>query len=184
MPSDQAPTPIFGFDNRLPDPSGATDGLADRKPNQPYILDLVTRERLFFQSIPDTLEYDPDSTFMAIASAGRNNPLYHYIGSEDILQFQLSWYADESSREDVIRKCKWLESLSKNNGYDEKPHEVQCVFGSLFRDAKWLMVKSRYTMRLFDRQFGMFPRLAIQDIILKRITDTNRSRTEIQSIYS
>lgn len=184
MPNDQAPSPIFGFDNRIPDNQGIPGGLDDQRPGQPYILDLTTRERLFFQSIPDELTYDPDSTFIAIASAGRNNPLYHYIGSEDILQFNLSWYANEANRQDVIRKCKWLEAMSKNNGYDEKPHQVQCVFGNLFRDAKWLVVKARYTMKLFDGQFGMLPRLAMQELVLKRITNNNRTRSEIQSIYS
>ena|SRR5882757_3168571 len=156
-----------------------------KKINQPYILDLITRERLVFQNIPNDLKYSPESNFMAVASAGRNNPLYQYVGSEDVLAFTLSWYAEETSKNDVLRKVKWLESLSKNDGYDNKPHLVQCVFGEVFRDAKWIVSSAGpIQFNLFDREIGMFPKLATQEITLKRVTDKNRTRQEILSINS
>lgn len=154
------------------------------KPNQPYILDLVTRERLIFQNVPTELTYDPDSRWLAVASPGRNNPIYHYLGSEDTLSFTLSWYSDDTNKQDVLTKIKWLESLGKNNGYDEKPHLLQCVWGDMFRDAKWIMFKSGPArMSLFDRTAGMMPKLATQDITLKRVVELNRSRTNILDIY-
>lgn len=182
--ADLIQTPTYGFNNKsvIPPPSGPN---TLSKPGQPYILDLVTRERLFLQNIPDSLKYAPESQFVAIASPGRNNPLYHFTGSEDVLSFTISWYAEEAAKDDVLRKAKWLESLSKNNGYDEKPHIVQFVFGNMFRDAKWLVTSAGpISFGLFDRTAGMLPKLATQDMILKRTTETNRTRAEILSINS
>lgn len=151
----------------------------NKRKNQPYILDLVTRDRLFLQTIPQSLDYDPDSSWVAIASPGRNNPLYHYTGSEDTLEFTITWFANDDDREDVLKKCKWLESLTKNNGYDEKPHAIQFIFGQLFTEAKWIVSNAKYKMSLFHRDLGMLPQLASQEVCLKRITDTNRTRLNI-----
>ncbi|HEU4607086.1 MAG TPA: hypothetical protein VFS31_03185, partial [Chitinophagaceae bacterium] len=46
----------------------------DQRPSQPFILDLVTLEKLFFQSIPSSINIEPDSSFVAVESPGRNNP--------------------------------------------------------------------------------------------------------------
>jgi hypothetical protein len=182
--ADPIQSPVYGFSNRqvATDNTGGTG--TQVKENQPYIVDLITLERLYFQNIPNTIKYSPESNWMAVASSGRNNPIYHYTGSEDILAFTLSWYSDELSKQDVIKKIKWLESLSKNDGYDNKPHPVQCVWGSMFRDAKWIVSSAGpVEMGLFDRTSGMFPKIATQELILKRITDTNRTREQILSIY-
>lgn len=178
-------TPTYGFKNKTISP-GVSGGInTTTKPNQPYLLDLVTLERLFFQNIPTVLKYTPESQFVAIPSAGRNNPLYHYVGSEDSLAFTITWYAEESAKDDVLRKAKWLESLSKNDGYDKKPHLVQLIFGNVFKDAKWLVTSAGpIDFSLFDRTAGMLPKLATQEITLKRTTETNRSRVEILSINS
>jgi hypothetical protein len=149
------------------------------KPSQPFLLDLVTLEKLYFQTIPLTVEVNPDSKFVAIESPGRNNPLYQYTGSEDTIEFTLTWYCDDESRLDVILKCKWLEALTKNNGYDEKPHLVQLVFGDLFKDSKFLVEKASYSFGRFNRQFKMLPTFAEQKVTLKRVAKTNFTRTEI-----
>jgi len=177
-------TPIYGFQNRTV-ANNNTGGIGTRiKPNQPYILDLVTLERLFFQNIPTDLKYSPESNWVAVAMPGRNNAVYQFTGGEDILAFTLSWYSDETGKTDVIRKVKWLESLTRNDGYDNKPHPVQCIWGNLFRDAKWVLTSAGpINFSNFDREVGMWPKLATQEIILKRITDQNRSRDQILNIY-
>lgn len=175
--------PIYGFGDRSPKQQDFSPG-DNGKPNQPYFLDLVTLERLFLQTIPKEIDYVPEATWVAIASAGRNSALYHYTGGEDKVEFEISWYGNQKDRKDVIAKIKWLESLSKNDGYDNKPHPCQFIFGDLFRDAKWQVVSAGYKMSAFNRQFGMFPQLAFQNIILKRISETNRTRADILSIYS
>lgn len=150
-----------------------------QKLNQPFILDLVTLQKLYFQTIPTVIDINPDSKFVAIESPGRNNPLYQYTGSEDSIDFGLTWYCDDESRMDVILKCKWLEALTKNDGYDNKPHIVQLIFGDLFRDSKFIVEKAPYSIGRFNREFKMLPCYAEQKITLKRISTTNLKRTEI-----
>lgn len=149
------------------------------KNNQPFLLDLVTLQRLYFQTIPAGVEVNPDSKFVAIESPGRNNPLYQYTGSEDTIEFALTWYCNDESRMDVILKCKWLEALTKNDGYDAKPHTVQLIFGDLFKDSKFIVEKAPYTLGRFNREFKMLPCFAEQRVTLKKISSTNMKRTEI-----
>jgi hypothetical protein len=150
--------------------------------NQPYFLDMVTAEKLILQTVPLQIGYDPGQVWGTVASPGRNNPLYQYTGAEDTITFTISWYADELSREDVLRKTKWIESLSKNNGYDEKPHRVKFVMGKLFLEAYWVIISCPVNWSLFNRAEGMLPCLASQEITLKRIMTTNRSQSQIRDL--
>lgn len=169
-------------DSRLNETAYLEEAFISKQPYQPYILDLVTRERLYFQTIPGSLEYNPQSNWVTIAAAGRNNPIYHYSGGEDILNFTITWYSALESREDVLKKCKWLESLTRNDGYDNKPHHVQFVMGELFKDAKWVVNGAKYTLTNFNREKGMMPQLAIQEISLYRVSEKNRGRKDILKI--
>lgn len=155
----------------------------DLSPNQreyqPFILDLVTREKLFFQTIPREIIQKGESNFVAIATAGRNNPSYHYTGSEDSLDFVLTFYSNHYSRVDVVKKCKWLEALTKNDGYDNKPHEVVLAMGNLYKNSRWIVTQANPAYSLFNRQYAMLPGQATVEMTLKRITESNRLRSEI-----
>lgn len=150
--------------------------------NQPYLIDMETGKTLMFQSVPTELMYSSGITWVTIASAGRNNPLYQYTGAEDSIAFTLSWYAEEESRQDVLTKCKWLESLGKNDGYDNKPHRIKLVFGKLFSDAIWIVSSADYKISMFNRLKGMLPTLAMQEVILKRVMITNRTTNQIRKL--
>ena len=152
------------------------------KVNQPFILDLVSLEKIFFQSIPRELEYTPEASWVVIASPGRNNPLYQYTGGEDSLSFTLTWYSNDESRRDVLARCKKLESLARNNGYDEKPHHIALCFGEIFRGAKWIVERATHRYSMFSRPNGMLPQYATTDLVLKRITESNRTRSDILKI--
>lgn len=149
---------------------------------QPYFLDMDTCETLILQSIPLEINYDPGQNWSTIPAPGRNNPLYQYCGAEDTMSFTISWYGNEESRQDVIRKTKWLEAISKNDGYDKKPHRLQFRMGNLFRDTIWILVASPVKWSLFNRVAGMLPCLAIQEITLKRVMTENRSTLQIKKI--
>jgi len=143
--------------------------------------DLETQETLVVQYVPEKLNYDPDSSIMAIATYGRNNPRYHFTGSEDTLTFRLDWHAEEEARNDVIRKCRWLESKTKNDGYVKGLPRIQFGFGDLFGfEEVWLITNAKYELSLFDRPVGMLPKQAYQDITMKRITTSNRTTEEIK----
>lgn len=150
--------------------------------NQPYILDMVTGTKLKLQVVPLDLEYEPETTWNVVASPGRNNPLYQYTGGEDTLTFSLTWYAQEKTREDVLTQVKWLESLSKNDGYDNKPHRIQFVMGTLYSNASFIVFSAKYKLSLFQRPYNMMPTLATQELILKRVTQFNRGSSDIQRI--
>lgn len=175
--------PIYGFGDRQQKQQNFNPG-DNGKPGQPYFVDLVTLEKLFLQTIPLEMEYDPQANFVAIASAGRNLAIYHYTGGEDKLEFTITWYGNDATRQTVIAKAKWLESLTRNDGYDNKPHNVQFIFGDLFRDAQWIVKHAGYRLSQWNRQFGMMPQLAVQTIVLMRAGELNRSRADILSIYS
>lgn len=150
--------------------------------NQPYFLDMETGEKLLLQVVPIQLGYEMGQIWATIVSPGRNNPLYQYMGAEDTLNFTISWYADEDSREDVLRKTKWLESVSKNDGYDKKPHLLKFQMGELFSEALWVLISCPVNWSLFNRQIGMLPCLATQEITLKRVMTTNRTSLQIRNL--
>lgn len=150
--------------------------------NQPYILDMVTGKKLTLQVVPLELEYDPETSWNVVAAPGRNNPLYQYTGGEDTLTFSLTWYAQEKTREDVLTQVKWLESLSKNDGYDNKPHRIQFVMGTLYSNANFIIFSAKYKLSLFQRPYNMMPTLATQELVLKRVSQFNRGSSDIQRI--
>jgi len=152
-----------------------------------------TTEQFRFQTVPISLAIKPESKVVAIASMGRNNPHYHFTGSEDTLEFSVSWYATEESREDVIRNCRYLESLTKANGYLASLPRLKLFWGSknyLFKDHIWIMVAAPYELKGFSRGYkdndgnivntNMLPTYATQNITLKRISAHNLTTKEIR----
>ena len=164
----------------------ASDGLGYN--NHLYIFDTITFKSYPIQWVPKSLDYSPESEFTAIDSPARNNPFYHYGGSDDTLTFEIEWLANGTSREDVIQNCRNLEALSKNNGAEEGVHPIRLVWGkddklfgnSLSGANYWLLVNAKYTLTDFSRPNAMYPTLATQSITLKRITDNNLTHAEIQ----
>jgi hypothetical protein len=157
-------------------------GGQDQKPNQPFIVDLVTLETLFLQNIPGEVAVGGDQRWAAVESPGRNIPLYQYTGGEDSIEFTIQWYANDINKDDVIRKCKWLRSLSKNDSYDKPPHHIKFAFGGLFRSSKWIVYSANYRLTNFDRPAGMMPCLAVQEVVLKRVDERNPSRSNYLQI--
>lgn len=159
--------------------------------------------------VPDVLSYNPESEFVGIASFGSNNPIYHYTGSEDTLSFTIDWFSKEAHRQDVIFNCRWLEALTKADGYEEAPHRVKIIWGgqneipvtqenyipqwenpsSLFEDSVWVLTSAPYQLSQFVRGYrneygnvvstGMLPQQALQTVTFKRITSHNRTTREI-----
>lgn len=162
--------------------SNPTPDLANDKADTPhaiYIIDVENQQYLRIQNVPLEFDYSPESTFAAINTIGRNNPFYHYTGSEDTLTFDISWYANEASRTDVIRSCRWLESYTKNDGYTDEPHRIKLAFGELFTNDLWLITAAPYKLSLFSKPNSMMPTLAYQTLTLKRVVETNRTKEEI-----
>ena len=132
--------------------------------------------KITLPTVPADLTIDPKPNWATIASIGRNNPFYHYTGSEDTLSFRIDWYSKMENRQDVIFYCKWLAARSKANGYYEDPHRILIVWGRedlLFKDELWIITKASYKLSQFQKQASMLPNQAYQDIELKKVTELN-----------
>jgi hypothetical protein len=132
-----------------------------------------------FQTVPLELDNDPASNWAVLPSFGRNLPGYQFTSSEHIVTFDLTWYCDDETREDVIRRVKWLEALSKADGYEGSPHPIQFIFGDLYKDATFIVDKAPYKLREFNREYRMLPLLALQSVTLKKISNSNPKRFEL-----
>lgn len=152
-------------------------------------------DRIVFDAVPHKLEMNPKSNFRAIASIGRNNPHYQYLGSEDTLEMVIDWYTIDQDREKVIKQCRRVESLSKANGYKSKPPRISLLWGEqdrLFGGDTWIVVAAPYSLSNFQRghinnagrliKTGSLPQQAIQTVTLKRITNSNRLTSEIVNL--
>ena len=133
-------------------------------------------------TVPLELEFDPKPNWAIIASIGRNNPFYHYTGSEDTLSFKIDWYSKMENRQDVIFNCRWLAARSKANGYFEDPHRIMIIWGKesvLFQNSFWIVTKASYKLSQFQKQASMLPNQAYQEVELKRVTETNTDYDEL-----
>lgn len=144
---------------------------------QPQINRIIDKIRIQF--IPLELDYDPSANWVTIPTVGRNNPFYHYTGGEDILKFTLDWNSNQKDRKDVIGKCRAIEALTRNDAYTNEPPTLILSFGDLFKGSKWVLTSAPYRLSLFDNQSGLLPVQAYQEITLRRVTDKNRSWSDI-----
>lgn len=142
------------------------------------LVDLDSGEKLHFQGLPLGLEVKPETNWATLKPFGRNNPHYHFTGSEDTIQFELTWYAEFIDNHDVIEKCKWIESGMKADGYFGRPHYFGLIWGEMFRKQRFIIHATEYTVTHFNAEQGYKPTQAIQNVTLKRITDHNLSLKE------
>jgi len=158
---------------------------------------LYTRKKyssLTLPFVPRELNYSIASRFVGIATMGRNNPFYQFTGSEDKLEFEIDWFAEKESREDVIYNCRWLESLTKGDGYNSPPHRVILSWGSnnkLWQDSIWLVTGASYNLSNFTRGYRdpntnnlvsthLLPQQAKQSVRLVRLASSNRMTMDIE----
>ena len=142
--------------------------------------------------IPRELEYNTESMYVAIKPIGRNNPGYHYTGSEDKLEFEIDWHSFDDSRVDVIKNCRAIEALAKGNDYNEPPHYVSLHWGKdglLFRDHIFVITSASYRLTQFSKghmnssgtiqRTSMLPVQAYQKVTLARVSSKNLSSKDI-----
>ena len=145
--------------------------------------------------IPRELDYRCESTFVAIGPIGRNNPFYHFTGSEDRLEFEIDWCSFDEGRKDVITNCRRIEALSKADGYRSSPHKVMLKWSRdeiLFQDHLFIVLDASYRLVQFNKSqlnksgnldyTSMLPVQAYQKIVLGRITEKNLTKLEIEKV--
>lgn len=206
-----ARTPLIDYSNvEFPAP------LYERYKNEISIINLDAGDEpgdsayktLVLTSVPKKLSYDSGSNFVGLASIGRNNPHYNFAGSEDTLTFSIDWYCKYKDRAEVLNNCRWVEALTKSNGYQSRPPRVMIQWGKenhLFGNDQWIVVKADYELSNFQnaynltdfqknknfspvsrvddiQEIGNLPQQAYQNITLKRITNNNRTWAEVRKI--
>jgi len=167
-----------------------------------YNLTSKPYERIIIQNRPSTVEFKGETSWAAIKSMGRNTPMYHYTGAEDIVQFNISWYAtDEANPDEVINKCRFLETWTKANAYQAAPPVIRIQWGSgtsvtegdMFKDQLFILTSATYTLKNFSDSIrvkskgklvklvskGLYPIVATQELIFKRVSATNLSYGDI-----
>lgn len=135
-----------------------------------YFIDLdaedVNEAKLAFQFIPKVFERNRSVNIDSVAIVGRNVPSYHYTGGETTLSFELDFFAEEQSRQDVMRRCNWLEALTYNEGRLVYPHRVVLSVGKMFRNQVWVVKACSTTYDNFHKQHGFLPQQAYVRITL------------------
>lgn len=152
-------------------------------PRRLIIKDMVTLEEIIIQFVPAELDINPESNFANISPMARNNPLYHYTGSEDIIKFSLDWFSQLTDRTDVLTNCRKLEALSKNDGFGNPPHHIKLIWHDImFSDSTFIVIAAPYKLSMFNPQYNMLPQQAYQEVILKRVSSTNLGIEQIRKI--
>lgn len=131
-----------------------------------YFIALDTLDRLDIQFVPENLTINRNPNIASIQVVGRNNPIYHYISGDTNMNLELDFHSADENREDVLKKCKWLEHLAYNDGYAKEPQRVKLVFGDIFKDELWVIKKVSYVLSQFNKQKGFLPQQAIVSIEL------------------
>lgn len=167
-----------------------------------YNLTSKPYERIVIQNRPSTIEFKGETSWAAIKSMGRNTPMYHYTGAEDVIQFNISWYAtDEANPDEVINKCRFLETWTKANAYQAAPPVIRIQWGSgtsvtegdLFKGQLFILTSATYTLKNFSDSIraktggkfvklvskGLYPVVATQELIFKRVSATNLNYGDI-----
>lgn len=146
---------------------------------------------IILQNRPPDLTIEPGTTWASIKSFGRNNAFPIYTGSEDTLSFEISWYSVQEDREDVIAKCRLLESWSKANGYLSAPPLLNIIWGSskIFENHTFILTSAGYRLSNFQDAYKnttgqitdlkLLPNSAIQTLTFKRVSFKNLTHEDM-----
>lgn len=121
--------------------------------NDIILINLDDQVYLTIQNRPRELQVVPQSSWVAIKSMGRNNPFMIYTGNEDTITFETSWYSEDPSRyDDVLVKCKLLESWTKANGYQSSPPLIRILWGNsgMFENEFFILHSAPYVLKNFN----------------------------------
>lgn len=144
-----------------------------------FVLVTEPDKRLYIQFIPTNVSIQRNSSTQTVQIVGRNNPLYQYTAGEKLLSMTLDFYSEEEEREDVIKRCHWLEGLTYNDGYDKPPERVRLVWGDLYQDEIWTVKSVNYSLSNFHKGWGFLPQQAYVDITLALDVDKDVVKSDL-----
>jgi hypothetical protein len=161
-----------------------------------YNMTVNPTQYITLQNRPPELDFRGETTWATIKSMGRNTPMYHYTGSEDIIQFNVSWFCnDPDNPKEVITKCRLLEMWTKANSYQASPPILKIEWGSsgIFDNHQYILTSATYTLNNFRNasrtrvagksctieDLKLLPAAATQELIFKRVSAYNLSYQDI-----
>ena len=162
-----------------------------------FNLSVSPYQSITLQNRPDELRVDPKSAWATVASMGRNNPFYLYTGGEDTISFDISWFvSDPTRRDEVVAKCRLLESWTKADGYNPAPPILLIKWGGsgIFNNDNFILESAPYTLTHFqDRAMSkadeyykgqiqdlkLYPNCAKQTLTFKKVTSSNITHAQI-----
>lgn len=107
---------------------------------------------------PNAVDSRAETSWATIKSMGRNTPMYHYLGSEDTLQINTSWYLKGKPGDPgfnpywVLNQCRLLKSWSMANGYVSAPPVLYIEWGraDIFQGELWILSSATYSLGNFS----------------------------------
>lgn len=156
-------------------------------------------EYIALQTRPLQVDFKGETSWATIKSMGRNTPIYQYTGAEDTLQFNISWYStDLSNPDEVVNKCRLLESWSKSNGYLTAPPVLQIQWGNkedyhMLVNHDYILISTTYSLKNFNNgarrrgdrntwesyNLNLWPSIATQELVFKRVSSHNLGYEDI-----
>lgn len=148
-----------------------------------YITALSTLEKLEVQYIPRELTSNRQVNLGEVQVVGRNNPLQHYTGGSNRIRLELEFYSDQRDREDVIAKCRLLESWAMNDGNVAPQEKLRVTFGRMFKENEIYRISDlSVDYSMFSPTKGMLPRQATANIELVLDPKFNRKAEDVKWI--
>lgn len=147
---------------------------------------------LTLQNRPSEIEVEPNSYWTSVKSMGRNSPFQVYTGSEDTISLDISWFSKDNGRQDVINKCRLLESWTKSDGYNSAPPVLEILWGNsdLFTGSEFVLTAASYKLMNFQDgvrnsydgsviDLKLYPNTATQKLVFKRVSSKNLEYEDI-----
>lgn len=150
-----------------------------------FLITERTRERLEFQFYPKGIAVSRNIDLAELKIVGRNFPDYQYMSGATEITFDVDILAAREDRQDVIEKCRFLESLGANDGYTRPAQNVFLVFGKLFQNRggqRWVVKRWNYNMTLFDKEYDNYPRMARGTLTLALNPRSNLRTAQIRRV--
>lgn len=145
-----------------------------------YLTALSSLKKLEIQYVPSELGLNRSASWSGVEILGRNNPIHQYTGGTNSLELELDFYSEQDNREDVIEKCRLLESWAMNDGFSNPPERIRLTFGKVFKaEEVWIINNVSTTYKLFAKEFGSLPRQANVTLSLVLDTDSNRKVKDV-----
>jgi hypothetical protein len=137
-------------------------------------------ERIEIQFVPPALSYNREATLAQIEVVGRNNPTQQWTGGNTSLSFKLDFFSLQENREDVMKKVRWLQSLTYRREFGQVPL-VKVAFGKLFLKENWFVKSVNVELTQFNPAQSWLPQQAYVDLTLQLNNEKDLNFTTIRN---